>query len=245
MSEFDGFRALSFDCYGTLIDWETGIAAELERWAGAHGVTAAAAELIEDFGAIETGVEAEHPAARYPDVLAMTLDRIAARHGTTATEEERTRFGASVGSWPAFPDSADALRRLKERFKLIILSNVDRASFAVSNTRLGVEFDLILTAEDIGSYKPDRRNFEALFDALGGIGVTRDELLHVAESLYHDHAPANALGLPSVWIHRRHGKEGHGATAPPTGPVTPRWRFPSMADFADAATGGSSNRVDH
>ena len=235
--EFDGFRALSFDCYGTLIDWETGITAELERWAAAHSVAATPAELIEDFGRFETVVETEQPAARYPDVLATTLDRIAERHDTTATNEERARFGASVGNWPAFPDSADALRRLKERFKLIILSNVDRDSFAASNTRLGVEFDLILTAEEIGSYKPDRRNFTALLDALGGLGVTQDELLHVAESLYHDHEPAIALGLPSVWIHRRHGKEGHGATAPPTGAVNPRWRFPSMTDFADAATG--------
>jgi FMN phosphatase YigB (HAD superfamily) len=100
-----------------------------------------------------------------------------------------------------------------------------------------VEFDLVLTAEDIGSYKPDRRNFEALVDGLDGIGVARDELLHVAESLYHDHEPAIAFGLPSVWIHRRHDKVGHGATAPPTGTVTPRWRFPSLADFAAAATG--------
>jgi 2-haloalkanoic acid dehalogenase type II len=235
--EFDGFRALSFDCYGTLIDWETGIAAELGQWAVAHDVEASPADLIEDFGRFETVVETETPAAPYPDVLALTLDRIAARHGATATDEERARFGASVGSWPAFPDSADALRRLKARFKLITLSNIDRDSFAASNTRLGVQFDLVLTAEDIGSYKPDRRNFAALLDALGGLGVTRDELLHVAESLYHDHEPAIAFGLPSVWIHRRHDKDGHGATAPPTGAVSPRWRFPSMADFADAATG--------
>jgi 2-haloalkanoic acid dehalogenase type II len=199
-------------------------------------VEATDADLLGAFGRFETGVEAEHPTAIYPDVLAMTLDRIADHFGAAATDEERASFGSSVGSWPAFPDSAEALARLKQRFQLIILSNVDRTSFAASNERLGVEFDLILTAEDIGSYKPDPRNFEALLDAIGGIGVTKGQLLHVAESLYHDHEPANAFGLPSVWIHRRHGKEGSGATAASTQELTPRWRFPSMAAFADAAT---------
>jgi 2-haloacid dehalogenase len=166
----------------------------------------------------------------------MTLDRIAEHFGAAATDDERASFGASVGSWPAFRDSAAALARLKQRYKLIILSNVDRQSFAASNERLGVEFDLILTAQDIGSYKPDRRNFAALLDGIGTIGVTQGELLHVAESLYHDHEPAIAAGLPSVWIHRRHEQEGHGATAPPRARVEPKWRFTSMAAFADAAT---------
>jgi 2-haloalkanoic acid dehalogenase type II len=235
MSEFDRFRALSFDCYGTLIDWETGIAAELRRWADAHDVGASDAGLLEVFGRFETVVESEHPTALYPDVLAMTLDRIAEYHGAEATDDERSSFGGSVGSWPAFVDSVESLARLKERFKLIILSNVDRTSFAATNERLGVDFDLIITAQDIGSYKPDPRNFDALLEGIPTIGVTKDELLHVAESLYHDHEPANAFGLPSVWIHRRHAKEGSGATAPPTQAVTPTWRFPSMAAFADAA----------
>jgi 2-haloacid dehalogenase len=236
MADFDEFRALSFDCYGTLIDWETGISVELRGWASAHGVEATDADLLAAFGRFETVVESEHPDAPYPDVLAMTLDRIADQFGAAATDEERASFGSSVGSWPAFPDSAEALARLKEHFQLIILSNVDRGSFAASNERLGVEFDLILTAQDIGSYKPDPRNFAALLDAMGGIGVTKDRLLHVAESLYHDHEPAIAAGLPSVWIHRRHGQAGHGATAPPTSTVQPKWRFTSMAAFADAAT---------
>jgi 2-haloacid dehalogenase len=236
MSPFDRFGALSFDCYGTLIDWEAGIAGELGRWAASHGVAASAAELVVDFGRFENDVEREHPAARYPDVLAMTLDRIAENYGAEATDAERTRFGGSVGSWPAFADSATALARLKERFKLVILSNVDRASFAASNEQLGVEFDLVLTAEDIGSYKPSPRNFRALLDAVREIGVTKDQLLHVAQSLYHDHEPAAAIGLPSVWIDRRHDQDGFGATPPPGGAVTPAWQFPSMAAFAEAAT---------
>jgi 2-haloacid dehalogenase len=234
--EFGRFGALSFDCYGTLIDWERGLSAELGRWATAHDLTAPTAELLDAFGRSENEVEREHPAARYPEVLAMTLDRIAVQFGITATGEERASFGASVGRWPPFPDSPEALARLKERFKLIILSNVDRDSFAASNERLGVEFDLIITAQDVGAYKPSPKNFEALLAAIGGIGIAKGELLHVAQSLYHDHEPAAAFGLPSVWIDRRHDQPGAGATPPPATSVSPRWTVPSLAAFADAAT---------
>ena len=236
MSEFDEFRALSFDCYGTLIDWESGLTAELDRWATAHDLTVSTAELLDAFGRWENEIEREQPTALYPDVLAMTLDRIAAHFGVVATEEERAAFGGSVGAWPAFPDSPTALARLKERFKLIILSNVDRDSFAASNGRLGVEFDLIITAQDVGAYKPSPKNFETLLDAITGIGVAKGELLHVAQSLYHDHEPAAAFGLPSAWIDRRHDQPGSGATPPPSTTVSPRWTFPSLAAFADVAT---------
>jgi putative hydrolase of the HAD superfamily len=236
VGEFDRFAALSFDCYGTLIDWETGIAAELVSWAEEHAIGADQDELIEVFAGHESGVQSEQPALRYPSVLAATLERIAAHYGVTATEEEEEAFGASVGRWPAFADSPEALARLKRRFRLIILSNVDRASFAESNARLGVEFDLIVTAEDVGAYKPSPRSFPALLDALPSIGVGRDELLHVAQSLYHDHEPAKTVGLPSVWIDRRHDRAGFGATPPPQGgAVNPDWIFPSLAAFADAA----------
>jgi putative hydrolase of the HAD superfamily len=235
MGAFAGFRALSFDCYGTLIDWETGIADELVPWAERRGVAVTREELLGDFGRHESAVEREQPTLPYPAVLATTLERIADAHGAEATGEERAAFGASVGRWPAFPDSPAALGRLGERFRLVILSNVDRASFAASNERLGVTFDLVLTAEDIGSYKPSRRNFEALLEALPAIGVERTELLHVAQSLYHDHEPAGALGLPSVWIDRRHDRPGVGATPVAGDDVSPRWRFTSLAAFADAA----------
>jgi putative hydrolase of the HAD superfamily len=229
-----GIRALSFDCYGTLIDWESGIVAALKPWATRACIELDREALLREFGAVETGVEAGQPGLLYPLVLAETLRRMSANLDAPATEDEASSFGASVPDWPAFPDS-EALARLKERFKLIILSNVDRASFARSNERLGVAFDLIITAEDVGSYKPDRRNFERLFAGLSSIGVERTELVHVAESLYHDHGPAQQLGLPSVWIHRRAGKPGTGATHPPEGVDKPTWRFTSMAEFADAA----------
>ena len=229
MSDFDHFRALSFDCYGTLIDWETGIVEALRPWAARHGIADDA--LLAAHAAHETVVETDLPAMRYPDVLAETLRRIADQFGVEATAEERAAFGASVPDWPAFPDSTAALTALHQRFRLVILSNIDRALFAASARRLGVEFDLVITAEDVGSYKPSAANFAALLDS-----VERAELLHVAQSLYHDHVPAKAAGLPTVWIDRRHGRPGTGAT-PEAAAVTPDWTFPSLAAFAEAATG--------
>ena len=164
------------------------------------------------------------------------MQRVADDLGVDVTDDELAALAGSVPDWPAFPDSAAALAALQQRFRLIILSNIDRASFAASARRLGVEFDLVITAEDVGSYKPQPANFEALLDAVPRIGVERTELLHVAQSLYHDHVPAKAAGLPTVWIDRRHDRTGIGAT-PPAAPVTPDWRFTSMAAFAEAASG--------
>jgi 2-haloalkanoic acid dehalogenase type II len=228
-------QALSFDCYGTLIDWETGIWEALQPWVARTSLQLDREALLAQFGGVETIVETQQPDLRYPLVLAETLRRMAENLGVDVTDDELAAFGASVGNWPAFPDSAGALRRLRERFKLIILSNVDRASFAKSNTKLGVDFDLIITAEDVGAYKPSQRNFDRLFAEIGSIGVSKDDLVHVAESLFHDHGPAQANHLASVWIHRRHAKEGSGATHPPVGVREPDWRFESMAAFADAA----------
>jgi 2-haloalkanoic acid dehalogenase type II len=229
------FDALSFDCYGTLIDWEAGIAAALAPWVRGRGVAAAPDDLMSAFAAIETTVQAETPTMRYPEVLAEVIRRIGRQVGAEVSDDDARSFGASVGSWPAFPDSAAALARLQTRYRLIILSNVDRASFARSAARLGAEFDLVVTAEDVGAYKPSERSFPALLQRLGSIGVSEDRLLHVAQSLYHDHVPAQAVGLPTVWIDRRHGREGTGATPAPARDVTPHWRFDSMAELAAAA----------
>jgi 2-haloacid dehalogenase len=221
MNPFQNFQTLSFDCYGTLIDWETGIRTALTPWAERNQL--ALDEVIKRFGAVESQVQRESPSQLYPDVLSEVLRRM----GNT-TDEEAGRFGASVGSWPPFSDSVDALKKLKTRCKLAILSNVDRASFARSNALLGVEFDLVVTAEDVGSYKPDPRNFEALFERLKL--SDRSHLLHVAQSLYHDHEPASALGLQTAWINRPSG----GATPPPGTGVRPTWTFPSLAAFTEA-----------
>ena len=231
---FAPFRALSFDCYGTLIDWETGITENLRPWADRHGLEASREDLLAAFSANETAVQSEQPTARYPEVLAEVMRRIGDHFRAEVTAGEATAFGDSVGEWPPFADSHDALARLGTRFALIILSNVDRMSFARSNRRLGVDFDRIITAEDVGSYKPDPRNFEVLLDEVRSLGDAPSQLLHVAESLYHDHEPAKRLGLSSVWIHRRHAVEGFGATPAPDVDVMPDWRFPSMGAFADA-----------
>jgi 2-haloalkanoic acid dehalogenase type II len=233
MGDFDGFRALSFDCYGTLIDWETGIAEALAPWAQRHGLEAD--RLLDDFGATESAVESQNPGLLYPEVLQRVIVEIGAAHGVTVTQAEALRFGDSVGDWPAFADSPRALATLKERFKLVILSNVDFKSFSRSNERLGVGFDLILTAEGIGSYKPSPRNFEVLLREVGSLGIEPRSLLHVAQSLYHDHLPAQAAGLKTVWIDRRGEQEGPGATPAPDAPVAPDWTYRSLTAFAAAA----------
>jgi 2-haloalkanoic acid dehalogenase type II len=235
MSDFDRFEAMSFDCYGTLIDWETGIANALRPWAKRNGLAVDDEALIAAYGRHETHVEDDMPGALYPNILGETMRTVGAELGAAVTDADATSFGQSVKDWPAFPDTAQALQRLAARFKLIILSNIDRASFASSNPRLGVTFDAIITAEDVGSYKPMPGHFDRLFEEIARLGVPRDRVVHVAESLFHDHQPAAALGLPSVWIHRRHGKGGSGASATPAAEVSPTWTFTSMAAFADAA----------
>lgn len=226
------FKALSFDCYGTLIDWETGICAALRPLREASG--ASCEELLETFGPIEAAVEEEDPSRPYSLVLAEVHARLSRRFGVQASPSDDTAFGASVGDWPAFPDSAEALGYLKRHFRLIILSNVDHRSFDRSRRHLGVEFDHVYTAEDIGSYKPDLRNFEYLLDQVRAAGILKEELLHVAQSLFHDHAPANRIGLASAWIDRRGAKPGAGATVLPDPMPTFDFRFTSLAGLAEA-----------
>ena len=228
------FDALSFDCYGTLIDWETGIAGVLAPWARRNGLDLSDEALLTAHSAHEARAEAAHPTDLYPAILARSLRDLGRELGAEVTDEDARRLGASVPDWPAFPDSPAALQALSERYQLIILSNVDRNSFAASNRRLAGTFTSILTAEDIGSYKPSPRNFEALLAELDRLGIDRKRLLHVAQSQFHDHVPAQQFGLPTVWINRRHDRPGWGATPEPPAGVTPGWEFPSMQAFAAA-----------
>jgi 2-haloacid dehalogenase len=232
------FEALSFDCYGTLIDWEAGLSAALTPWARERGLRLTGEQLLTAYAPFEATVEAEHPADLYPDVLARSMRLLGSKLGAEVTPEDAARLAGSVPDWPAFADSHDALTALSRRFKLIILSNVDRASFAGSNARLGVEFASVLTAQDIGSYKPAERNFEALIGEAARLGVGPGRLLHVAQSLFHDHVPAKRAGLSTAWINRRHARPGWGATPEPPAPVTPDWEFPSMAALAAAVEAG-------
>jgi 2-haloacid dehalogenase len=233
--EFPDFEALSFDCYGTLIDWEAGLLAVLGPWARARGLELAGEQLLTAYAQVETALEAAHPAEAYPEILARGMRQLGGDLGADVTEDDAAALARSVPDWPAFPDSPGALATLGARFKLIILSNVDRASFAGSNARLGVEFTSVITAQDVGSYKPSPRNFEALAAEAARLGIRPGGLLHVAQSLFHDHVPAKRAGLPTVWINRRRDRAGWGATPEPSAPVTPDWEFPSMAAFAAAA----------
>ena len=229
------YDALSFDCYGTLVDWETGIVSVLAPWARDSGLDVTDEDLLVSYGDHEEEVERENPTALYPEILAEVFRRIGASLGATVNDEWANRLGASVPSWPAFPDSPDALASLAEDYKLIIVSNVHREGFAGSNVRLGVTFDKIITAEDVGAYKPAPNHFDALDAALAQLNVPRERLLHVAQSLSHDHVPAKRHGLASVWINRRHGRPGWGATPEPDAEFSYAMEFPSMAAFAAAA----------
>jgi 2-haloacid dehalogenase len=229
------FKVLTFDCYGTLIDWETGLFEGLRALVARSRGGKSRDQALEEFGRHEFAQEQETPAMPYSHLLAVVYRRLAEAWGIVTTNEEAIVFGASVPSWPEFPDSVAALQYLKRYYKLVILSNVDRVSFRSSNARLEVDFDAIYTAQDIGSYKPSDRNFEYMLGKLKeDFGFDKPDILHVAQSLLHDHGPANRAGLASAWIDRRHAAEGWGATMPPTG--TPRYdfRFESMAALADA-----------
>jgi 2-haloacid dehalogenase len=189
------FEVLTFDCYGTLIDWETGIARYLGAWAVRHGLAAAT------------------------------------RFAVPPVDEEARGFATSVGDWPAFPDTPAALRELKKRYRLLVVSNVDRESFSRTRPKLGVELDGLVIAEDVGAYKPDLRMFERTFAVVHEMGVDRSKILHVAQSLFHDHVPAKKLGLKTVWLNRRKGREGWGATRPPAGEVSPDIEVASLSDL--------------
>ena len=228
------FKALTFDCYGTLIDWEAGLLTALAPLLAAAGPVRGPAEALEAFARLETAQQTRTPQLRYPEVLAAVHRSLAAEWGVALGEEAHLAFGRSVPLWPAFPDSAPALKYLQGHYKLVILSNVDRASFAASNARLGVTFDAICTAEDIGSYKPDARNFRYLIAQLGRLGVRPQEILHTAQSLYHDHAPAQAAGLASAWIDRPRALGGSGATRAPAAQPHFDFRFDSLAAFVRA-----------
>jgi len=236
------FDALSFDCYGTLIDWEAGIAAVLGPWARSRGLDSGDEALLTAYSGHEARAEAEHPADPYPLILARSLRDLGRELGARVTDQDAQRLAGSVPDWPPFPDSRAALAALAERYRLIILSNVDNESFAASNRWLGVRFTSVLTAQDIGSYKPSPRNFAALLAEAGRLGIPPARLLHVAQSLFHDHVPARQAGLATVWINRRHDRPGWGATPAPGAGVIPDAEFPSLRAFADAVDVAAANR---
>jgi len=228
------FEALTFDCYGTLIDWETGMVEGLKSLITKANRGLTRDQILEAHARHESSQQRYTPARRYQELLPIVYKRLAEEWGVAVTHEECVEYGRSVRNWPAFADSAGALQYLKKYYRLVILSNVDNESFRHSNRRLEVEFDAVYTAEDIGSYKPDARNFDYMLEKLDGLGVKREKILHTAESMFHDHQPANKYNLASCWIYRRHSQRGFGATMNPGQLPHVDFRFDSMADLVKA-----------
>ena len=228
------FKALTFDVYGTLIDWETGMIDNLKPLTDKVRPALARDAVLEAHAFYESRAQALAPSKKYRELLAVVYRRLAEEWGIAVTWEECQTYGRSVGQWQAFADSRAALAYLKHHFKLMVLTNTDNLSFAESNARLGVAFDGVYTAEDIGSYKPAGRNFEFMLEMLARQGIQKSEILHTAESMFHDHAPANEFGLANCWIYRRHDKHGFGATMTPAEMPRYDFCFNSMAELVQA-----------
>lgn len=230
------FKVLTFDTYGTLIDWETGIYNGLAPLVEKAGLDDRSRDdILETFAKHETDQEVQTPGMVYMQLLSVVYQRLAKEWGVKVTSEEANIFGASVPDWPEFADSPRALQYLKKHFKLVTLTNCDRLSYRGSNLRLRIEYDAIYTAQDIGSYKPSLNNFDYMLRRLQeDFGFEKKDILHTAQSLFHDHAPANQVGLASAWIDRRHADKGWGATMPPPGTPKYDFRFDSMIAMAKA-----------
>jgi 2-haloalkanoic acid dehalogenase type II len=228
------FDTLTFDCYGTLIDWESGIFEGLRPLLERVDPPLTRDQVLEAHARHESSQQKSTPHLRYQELLSIVYKRLAEEWRVPCTLADCAAYGKSIRNWPAFDDSAQALHYLKQHYKLVILSNVDNESFSHSNAKLQVEFDAIITAEDVGSYKPSPRNFEYMLEKLGERGIGKEKILHTAESLFHDHKPANEFGLASCWIYRRHAKQGFGATMNPGSQPKFDFRFNSMADLVTA-----------
>lgn len=229
MIDYTAYDALTFDCYGTLIDWESGILAGLRVALGSQIESVSDESLLANFALYEH--EAEVPYKNYREVLGLTLGLLARELGLTTTPEQETQFGGGVVDWPAFQDSHDALASLQERYKLVVITNCDDDLFAASAARLGITFDEVITAAQVGSYKPNIENFHFAHEKIQRtLGIPKDRILHVAQSLFHDHAPAKSIGMTTVHIKRR----GNGAA--PQASAVPDEVFADMKSFAQALT---------
>ncbi len=226
MLDFDSFSVLTFDCYGTLIDWETGIWQALSPILANHHVSLNQEQALERYAALESELE-RGPYLEYRQVLRRVVEGLGAQLGFTPTAAELDGFSSSVRDWPAFPDSPAALHALQRKYKLAVLSNIDDDLFAHSAQRLQTTFDFVITAQQARSYKPSLNNFQVAFQR---IGQPPARILHVAQSLFHDHVPAKALGLSTVWVNRRHGQPGSGATPPAN--AAPDLEVPDLQSLA-------------
>ncbi len=228
MLDFSRFEYLSFDCYGTLIDWEPGILGYLRPLLQSKGCNVSDAQILNLYSESEPRHQ-DAPYHSYRDVLVSVAQDFAREFRVQFIVEETSGLAESIRDWKPFPDTVPALRRLKSRYKLAILSNIDDDLFAFTAAKLQVQLDSVVTAQQVHSYKPSLRNFETL---LGRLGIERGRLLHVAESLFHDVAPAHSIGIATVWVNRRQGKA---AAATRFVPAQPDLEVPTVAALADLA----------
>jgi 2-haloacid dehalogenase len=229
MLDFNRFEILTFDCYGTLIDWESGILSALQKILDAHEKKVDDAKLLKLYGEFEQLSEegAFHP---YREVLQSVVRRFGAELGFTPTAEQARSLPDSLSTWEPWPDTAHALRQLKSRFRLAIVSNVDDDLFAATRPKLGVELDAVITAQQAQAYKPSLKIFEL---ALSRIQAPAHRVLHVGQSIYHDVIPAQALGLATVWVNRPSARAGVGAVK--AAEAKPDLTVTSLAELAAAA----------
>ena len=223
------FKVLSFDCYGTLIDWEAGILPALRQVLARHKCTLDDSTILELYGDFEAKAESG-PYRMYRDVLQSVVRGFGERLGFRASQDDMRELSESVPAWPPFPDTIPALQRLKQRFKLAIISNIDDDLFAQTQRVLGVDFDAVITAEQAQSYKPSLRNFEL---ALRTLDIDRANLLHAGQSIYHDVLPAQSLGIATVWVNRRSARPGVGAVRRAEG--KPDMEVPDLASLVGEA----------
>ena len=208
MLDFSQFEVLTFDCYGTLIDWESGILKALHALLRHRAIVLSDNELLEAYAVAESAAESEE-FKPYREVLAQVVDCLGARFGFKPAAEERQALVKSVMTWQPFPDTVPALRKLHRHYKLSIISNIDDDLFAATAKLLEERFDFVTTALEVGSYKPSLNNFHR---ALQKMNISKDRVLHVAQSRYHDIEPASSMGIHTVWVNRRHERLGAGAT---------------------------------
>ena len=215
MLDFNQFEVVSFDCYGTLIDWERGILPPLKQLLSNREIDFSDDGTLELFAEFESELEKdENDYIEYRKILQEIVKRFGQRFNFQPTATEINSLVDSLKNWQPFPDTVAALSALKQKYKLAVISNIDDDLFAGTAKHLKVEFDWLITAEKVRSYKPSIRNFEI---ALETMGIPPEKLLHVAQSVYHDIVPATSMGISTVWVNRRHDKTGFGATMPASG----------------------------
>lgn len=232
--DFSGIRLITFDCYGTLVDWETGILSSL-RTLLRNPPELDDDKLLNLYAEIEAQLESG-PYMVYRAILGRAAQEIGRRLGVAINAGDAQRFAESLRIWKPFPDTVDALQRLAKRYKLAIISNIDDDLFADTQRLLKTSFEFVVTAQQVRSYKPSQKNFLEALKRAGQKGIKKEEILHAAESLYHDIGPANALGLTTAWVHRRYDKQGFGATRP--GTAMPTLRVRSVAELAEKLAPG-------